>query len=58
MTSMCSQSAPASTMRLASDARFAKSEDSIEGAMMAIPVAELAIVLKRYLLGICVVLGK
>lgn len=33
MMSMWSQSAPKSTIRLASAARFAKSEDSIDGAI-------------------------
>ena len=33
MTSMCSQSAPALTMRFDSVARFAKSHESMEGAI-------------------------
>ncbi len=34
MISMCSQSAPHCSMNFASDARFAKSDDSIEGAIL------------------------
>jgi hypothetical protein len=49
---MCNQSAPASIIRFASVARLAKSDDSMEGAIIALPVlgAVLAILKKSLLL--------